>query len=91
MVNKSKVSDVLIASLPPITSSDRSKAIKTTATSSINSLVYSVAKRNYLTSVAANKSCTDQITAWKAAINAAVDANINSELVDQPPRCAGRP
>ena len=91
MVNKSKVSDVLIASLPPITSSDRSKAIKTTATSSINSLVYGVAKRNYFTSVAENKSCTDQITAWKAAINAAVDANINSELVDQPPRCAGRP
>jgi hypothetical protein len=90
MGNKSKVSDVLVASLPPITSNDRSKAIRTTATSSINALAYSVAKRNYLMMVAENKICTDQISAWKAAINAAVEADINSELVNQTPRCAGR-
>jgi hypothetical protein len=40
--------------------------------------------------VAENKICTDQISAWKAAINAAVEADINSELVNQTPRCAGR-
>jgi hypothetical protein len=87
--NKSTIKESVVNWLPPLTAPDQSGRHAATAERAVAEVEYNVASRTYARLLSSNSACKEQVDAWKAAVKAAIKADIVTSLESNPPLCIG--